>query len=260
MTFLLPVLVFLLALTISLIIIRVGTMAFMLTGLSREAARFQAHSAFTGVGFTTQESETIVEHPVRRHIAMALMMLGNIGMATVIATLTAALLDDSFNDNWLTSLIVLLLGVVGLRMVASSAWVERQLNRPIAFALKQFSKLDVRDYVSLLELSSGFSVTEMLVEATDWIADKTLVESALAREGVLVLGIRRHTGEYIGAPSGNSLVVVGDILVIYGPIKRLEELDERSAGPEGDMAHEQAERQYDRYLASIRKDDLVKSE
>ncbi|MCH7752169.1 MAG: hypothetical protein IH898_08455 [Planctomycetes bacterium] len=76
MNMLLPEMIFLLALTLSLIVIRVGTMALMLTGLSRESARFQAHSAFTGVGFTTQESESIVEHPVRRHLTMGLMMLG----------------------------------------------------------------------------------------------------------------------------------------------------------------------------------------
>ncbi len=257
MPFLLPVLVFLLALTISLIVIRVGTMALMLTGLSREAARFQSHSAFTGVGFTTNESETIVEHPVRRHLMMGLMMLGNIGIATVIATLTATLLSESTSEHWEMSLCVLALGVLVLWLLATSSWVERQLNRPIAFALRKFSTLDVRDYVSLLELSSGFSVSELIVEQNDWIAGKTLAELGLAREGVLVLGIRRHNGIYLGAPSSSNRIEASDTLVIYGPLERLEELDSRCCGAEGEQAHQVAAREYDEYLAKLKESESV---
>ncbi len=254
MTLLLPVLVFLMALTISLIVIRVGTMALMLTGLSRESARFQAHSAFTGVGFTTSESESIVDHPVRRHLTMGLMMLGNIGMATVIATLTATMLSEQTSEHWELSLVVLALGVLVLWLLATSAWIERQLNRPIAFALRKFSKLDVRDYVSLLELSSGFSVSELKVESQDWVAGKTLAELGLAREGVLVLGVRRHNGIYVGAPSSGSRINADDTLVIYGPLERLEELDSRGRGSEGDLAHQVAAQEYDAYLEELKRD------
>ncbi len=256
MPLLLPVLVFLLALTISLIVIRVGTMALMLTGLSREAARFQSHSAFTSVGFTTRESEAIVEHPVRRHLVMGLMTLGNIGMATVIATLTATLLSESTSEHWGMSLAVLAGGALVLWLLATSSWVERQLNRPIAFALRKFSKLDVRDYVSLLELSSGFSVSEMLVEPDDWVAGKTLVELGLAREGVLVLGIHRHNGIYLGAPSSSNCIEANDTLVIYGPLERLEELDSRCCGIEGEKAHQVAAEEYDEYLLELKKKEL----
>jgi Trk K+ transport system NAD-binding subunit len=251
------VIIFLLALTLSLIIIRVGTMALMLTGLSRETARFQAHSIFTGVGFTTLESESIVEHPVRRHITMALMMLGRIGVATVIATLTATLLSEQANEQLAFCLFLLSGGVLLLWVLAKSNWVERLMNRPIAVALNQFSRLDVRDYVSLLKLSSGFAVYELLVESNDWLAGKTLVEVGLAREGVLVLGIGRHNGNYIGAPAGNSQICAGDALVIYGPLERVEELDSRSAGVSGDQAHAIAAQQYDDYLSKVQQEDTA---
>ena len=251
-----PVLVFLLALTLSLIVIRVGTMALMLTGLSREAARFQAHSAFTGVGFTTDESETIMGHPVRRHLTMALMMLGNIGIATVIATLTAALLSQKTAEHWGTSVGLLALGVTILIVLAKSSWVERQLNKPIAFALSKFSHLDVRDYVSLLNLSRGFAVYEILVDKSDWVAGKTLIELGLAREGILVLGIQRHNGNYIGAPSGDSQINPGDNLVLYGTREHVRELDCRPAGEEGDRLHALATKKYDSYLTEVHREDV----
>ncbi len=259
MSYLLPVLVFLLALTISLIVIRVGTMALMLTGLSREVARFQSHSAFTGVGFTTKEAELINEHPVRRHLVMGLMMLGNIGMATVIATLTATLLSTRTTEHLGASFAVLAIGIVILISLFKSRWIEQQLNRPISWALKHFTQLDVRDYVSLLEFSSGFAVSELVVKPGDWVAGKTLVELGLAREGVLVLGIRRHTGPYVGAPSGSSKIEANDTLIIYGPLDRLEDLDTRCHGDEGDLAHQEAKQEYDEYLVEVEELDKVET-
>ena len=252
-----PVMVFLLALTLSLIVIRVFTMALMLTGLSREAARFQAHSAFTGVGFTTGESENIMAHPVRRHLTLALMMLGNIGMATVIATLTAVLLSRKTSEHWGISLLVLAAGAFVLWLLYTNRWIERQLNKPIGFALSRFSHLEVRDYVSLLNLAKGFAVYELLVDNHDWVTGKTLIELGLAREGILVLAIRRQSGAYIGSPSGNSRICAGDLLVIYGTLEHMRELDSRKAGAAGDKAHAAAVKRYDEYLSQLQPHDVV---
>ena len=47
----------LIVLTMSLLVTRIAAMALMLTGMSQEAARFQARSAFTGVGFRQKQVE-----------------------------------------------------------------------------------------------------------------------------------------------------------------------------------------------------------
>ncbi len=263
-SFALPVLSLLVAVALSLAITRVATVALMLTGLSREAARFQARSAFTGVGFTTTEAESITGHPVRRHIVMALMLLGNVGIATVIATTMITLLNlqserGQSNSDWLLDLSLLLIGLFFLWVLSQSRWVEKQLNRWIAFALGRFTHLEVRDYVSLLNLSNGFSVTEMVVEPDDWVAEKSLVQLGLAREGILVLGIHRRAGHYVGAPSGDSRLGTGDALVIYGPLERLQELDSRKQGPAGDQAHLVAQQAYAEYLSRLRQRDVPPS-
>lgn len=69
-------------LALSILVTRIATVALTHTGLSREAAAFQARSAFTGVGYTTTEAESTVTHPVRRRIIAALMLLGNLGIIT----------------------------------------------------------------------------------------------------------------------------------------------------------------------------------
>lgn len=69
-----------------LLINRIATAALMSTGMSREMARFQSRSALSTVGFTTAESESVVNHPVRRRIIAILMIVGNAGFVGLIAT------------------------------------------------------------------------------------------------------------------------------------------------------------------------------
>jgi hypothetical protein len=83
----------------SSLVTRMAAMALALTGMSGEAARFQARSAFTGVGFTTREAEEIVWHPVRRRIVMLLMLLGNLGVGAVVATLMLSFIT-SVRTTW----------------------------------------------------------------------------------------------------------------------------------------------------------------
>lgn len=52
----------LVVLSLSVLVTRIATVALTYTGLARKSARFQARSTFTGVGFTTAESEKVVRH------------------------------------------------------------------------------------------------------------------------------------------------------------------------------------------------------
>lgn len=226
----------LVVLSMSLLVTRLASMTLILTGMSKESACFQARSALAGVGFTTRESEMVVNHPVRRRIIMLLMLTGNIGVPTVVATLVVSLITTAQSEHWWRPVILLIAGLAAISYAAHSHWVERHLNRILALSLKRWTDLDVRDYVALLQLQSGYAVTEMLVEPGDWLDGKTLVDAALTREGLLVLGIQRAGGEYLGTPRATDAIQAGDILVIYGLVDRLKELDQRKAVT-GDAAH-----------------------
>ena len=228
-------------LALSLIITRVATVALQLTGLSREVARFQARSAFSGAGFTTNESEKVVSHPVRRQIIMILMLFGNLGIAAVVASTIFSFgsVDAEFGvvNTWMWRLAALSGGILVLWLAARSQYLDRSMSYVIEWALLKWTRIDVCDYVALLHLSEGFVVMELEVSPGDWIAERNLAESRLAREGVLVLGIHRKNGRYVGSPNGQTVVQEGDILSLYGPIDRLEELDLRKQGVDGDRAH-----------------------
>jgi MFS family permease len=230
----------LIVVTLSLLITRIAAMALMLTGLSRETARFQARSAFTGSGFTTGESESVVNHPVRRRIIMTLMLLGNIGIATVVATAVLSLINTASAEHWWWYILILVSGATVLFILAISRRVEHHLNRLIALVLNRWTKLDTTDYVSVLQLQSGYAVTEMKIETGDWLDGKSLIEAALPTEGVLVLGIERSDGTYIGTPRAKDRILSGDNLILYGLSSRIAELDQRRAGDSGERAHSEA--------------------
>ncbi|MDD2598997.1 MAG: TrkA C-terminal domain-containing protein [Kiritimatiellae bacterium] len=224
---------------ITMLITRLAAMALVLTGMSHESAQFQARSALAGVGFTTREAESVVCHPVRRRIIMLLMMAGSISVPTVIAALGVSLFTTFQAERWWWPLLLLLAGLLALGLFGKSRWMNKRVNTVLAWGLKNCTDLDVRDYGSLLQLQNGFAVTEMLIKHGDWLEQKTLQQAALSHEGVLVLGIQRIDGVYVGTPRAADTIQAGDTLVLYGQIQLLKKLDQRQAAF-GDYAHEEA--------------------
>ncbi|QDT08990.1 TrkA C-terminal domain-containing protein [Planctomycetes bacterium K23_9] len=239
-----PVISLLVTLGLSLLVTRIGSVALTLTGMAREVARFQARSAYSGCGYTTREAEQSLAHPVRRQIVMTLMLLGNLGVAAVAGTVVVSLTANLQGQNLLPAICLLFGGLLVLGIVAQSKWIEDQLNVVIQWSLKKWTKVDTRDYVSLLQLTTDYAVTELSVSPNDWLAKKTLIELRLPAEGVLVLGIRRREGDYLGAPHATTEIRAFDTVVLYGPIGRIKELDERRSGRRGDKAHQSAKAEH----------------
>lgn len=229
-----------LVMALSLLVTRVAAIILTLTGLSRESARFQARSAFTGVGFTTPESERVVNHPVRRRVILWLMLLGNAGIVTFAATLILTFVGTQTSGEGLIRFAILSGGVALLWAIGTSKLFDRWLSRATERALKRFTRLDVRDYANLLHLAGEYRVAEMRIQEKDWIAGMSLAESGLRNEGISVLGIERSDGSFTGAPDGRSRVEATDVLLLYGRTQALSELDERRHGAAGDLAHRQA--------------------
>lgn len=230
----------LIAITLSLLITRVATEALTLTGLSRTSASFQARSAFTGSGFTTQESESVVQHPVRRRIVMWLMFLGNAGIITVISSLVLTFVSTASAEDGLSRLLYLLLGITVLWFLATNSAFNRLLTRLVRKALRRWTDLDLRDYANLLHLKDEYQVMEIEVDINSWLANKKLKEVKLRDEGIIILGIDRHDNSYIGAPYGDTYIYPRDTLILYGRKAALMELDLRREGIVGEQAHRDA--------------------
>jgi len=237
-----PIITVLIVILLSMVVTRVATIALTLTGMSRQAARFQARSALTGAGFTTTESESVVNHPVRRRIVMTLMLMGSAGIVTVLASVMLTFATTASSDTGSSTLALLTLagGTLGLLSLMKLRPVDRALSRVIRLGLRRFTDLDIRDYASLLEIHGGYAVAELLVGANDWVAGHTLAELRLNDEGVIVLGVQHDGGEYEGAPDGETRIAAGDVLIVYGRGDQVAELDVREQGSLGEAHHRQA--------------------
>lgn len=221
---------------VSLLITRIATMVLALTGMSHEAARFQARSALSGVGFTTTEAEQVVNHPVRRRVVLTLMLVGSAGLVTAVATVMLSFVNASQAEAE-RRLLILGGGLLLLLLLARSPWFDRRLSAAIGWALERFTDFGAHDYAKLLHLGGDFAVMEVGVRPGDWIADRTLAQLRLRDEGVAVLGIERPDGTYLGAPPWSTRITTRDTVVVYGPEHLIRDVDCRQAGPEGDRAH-----------------------
>lgn len=233
----------LLVLSLSILITRIATLALTHTGLSRQTAKFQAKSAFTGVGFTTSESEKVVNHPVRRRILLFIMLIGNAGIVTVIATFILGFVEANRTGSVLLRVGMLAAGVTVLMSLAGSRWVDRRLSTWILRLLKKYTRMNVVDYASILHLAGEYSINELYIEEKDWMAGQTLMDLKLKDEGILVLGVTRKDGSFTGTPDGSTRIHPKDTLILYGRGDLVARLDRRRKGVGGNLAHAEAVRE-----------------
>ena len=222
-----PLLALLIIIAAALIVVRIGATALMMTGLSRDVAEFQAVSCFFGVGFTTSEAEMIVSHPTRRRIASHLIIGGNIGLtgalSTVIITFVQSepdLIDDMIpfegSSAFLVKLGLILGGIVIVGTIFRLKFIKRILERIIEVSLKKFQSVHAMDYETVLRSNDGFAVMQIEIEGDHPLVGRTLAGAKLSQEGVLVLGVERSSGEYVGATHSTTEILAGDLLTVYG--------------------------------------------
>ena len=238
------ILLLVLVAVLSLLVTRVATVALTVTGMTRESARFQARSALTGAGFTTSESEMVVNHPIRRRIVMALMLLGSVGLVTGVAGMLAGFIGAEGAAERSGRAVLLTAGLGLVYLLSLSSWVDQRLSRLIMRSLNRYTALEVQDFARLLHLAGDYSVKEVAVEPGNWLADRPLGELRVKDEGVIALGVVRSDGRYLGAPGKDTVIAAGDTVILYGRDAVLVELCGRPADAEGDRRHRPARRRH----------------
>ncbi len=219
---------FILALIASWIIVRIGAIAFQLTGLEWSLAKFQSLSCFSGTGFTTRESELIVGDKRRRRIASVLMVLGNAGLVTLIATAASALDPKQnvvpwFKDNFFNTPINLAVLAIALFLVYKIFTNRKIAGKLTRYLRKRIIKQELLKPVSfeeLLQLTGGYGISRIEVSEKSPLIDKTLAESELRKNDITVLAIIRDN-ETLPNPSANRKIQKGDGLISFGKIENI---------------------------------------
>jgi K+/H+ antiporter YhaU regulatory subunit KhtT len=242
-------------LVLSVLITRIATVALTHTGLSRSSAKFQARSAITGVGFTTAESEKVVNHPLRRRILLALMLLGNAGIITAISSLIIGFVDRSGGSSLRLRVIILAAGITGLWMLTTSSYLESRLANIISWIMGKSSSVEVYDFSSMLHLAGEYRISEIGISGDHWLCGRTLSESGLRQEGLVVLGITRADGTYIGSPQPDTRIKKDNTLILYGRTKSIRKLKKRKEGELGNLEHEESKRDQDEEIRKEERED-----
>lgn len=207
---------------ISYLIVRIGAIALEMTGMEKSKARFQALSAFTGTGFTTREAEAVINHPRRRKIVTYLMILGNAGIVTVIATFVVSLRPSGIFRPSL-NLVIVAASLFILYRITVHQEFARKLTSKIRETLRKtlhFEKVHIEE---ILQQSEGYGVASVLIEKESKIAGLSLRQSGLRERDLMVLSIERDEG-VIPVPKAQNKIHVGDRLICYGKLKNLKGL------------------------------------
>jgi len=230
------IITFLTIITVTLLTTRIAAVALSLTGMSDISAKFQARSALSGAGFTTSESEAIMTDPRRRKIILKLMLIGHVGFVAIMATGVLSFMHIKSDKGWV-SIIVFLAGLGFLLFLTLSKTTDKYLRKIIQKFFRNHTDFTTKDYDSLLCLNGNFILAEIPVEKNDWLENKNLKDAKLDEEGVLVLGIRKPSGEYIGIPQPDTIFQLDDLITLYGHSEQLDAINKRSAGHKGEASH-----------------------
>lgn len=207
---------------ISYLIVRIGAIALEMTGMERSRARFQALSAFSGTGFTTREAESVVNHPRRRKIVTYLMILGNAGIVSVIATFVLSLKESgSFRPS--LNLVIITASLFVLYRIASHRGFAQKLTEKIREILKEklhFEKVRVEE---ILRDPYGYGIATVLIGKRSKVAGLLLSRSGFKERNLIVLSIERDE-TLIHVPSARTALLAGDRIICYGKLENLKGL------------------------------------
>ena len=228
---------FIVTIIVSFVVVRIGAIAFQLTGLEWSLAKFQALSCFSGTGFTTKEAELVTSNKQRRKIATILIILGNAGFVIMIATLAGSLmptketiiakLSESFLPFsvpaflvvWVNLAIIIVVVYVIYRIFTHEKFVKKMTN----ILRKKIIKREIFQKVSFEELllaTGGYGISRIVVSSGSPVLDKTLAGSGLREQDIMVLATVRGS-ETIPNPPANMKILLGDELICFGKLENI---------------------------------------
>ena len=229
------VILFIVMLIVSFIVVRIGAVAFQLTGLEWSLAKFQALSCFTGTGFTTRESELITSSPQRRRIATYLIILGHAGLVALVATFANSLRPNLITDKiklpfthlvfpskilpWANLVIIVIALYVVYRIFTSSGFAKKITNI-LRKVIVHKEVVKAVSFEELLVATGGYGILRLEVEQGNPLTDKTLGETGLRSEDISVIVLERGTDIHTN-PRSDMKILLGDKLICFGKLENI---------------------------------------
>jgi hypothetical protein len=214
--------ILLIAILVSFIIVRIGGFALQLTGIEPDVARFQALSAFSGTGFTTREAERVVGHKTRRRIVTILIILGNAGLVTIIATLVASFTQVEGYMWFFIRLAIIVGGIFGFyQLIIRSNVGQRildRLQRPLVNRILR----EAPAVEEIFHVEKDWAISLVTTKGSSKSIGQSVADITAERD-IEILGIDR-AGTYLTRPDREEKIVEGDRLLVYANRKSLKQI------------------------------------
>lgn len=218
------VLTFILFLVFFLIVINFFAILFRLTGMTTDKAKFQVISLLTSTGYTTKESEMIVQHPTRRKIASWLMIFSYVSTATfisfIIKIISTSLVDVTSMSKSVLLIVAFIIIVYVTRKTSIYSKLEDFLEKLILKSKRWSNTYD--DKLTNIIQKKGYGIYEIYIGKTNYLVGKSILESDLKNIEIQVLSIDKGD-KLINFPSPDYIFSISDRITVYGNIKNIKE-------------------------------------
>jgi hypothetical protein len=214
--------ILLVAILVSFMVVRIGGLALQLTGIEADVARFQALSAFTGTGFTTTEAERVVRHRTRRRIVTILIIIGNAGFVTVMATLVASFTQVTGYGWFFARLGIILVSILILYRIIIGSRFGNQILQWFRKPLMGLILKEAPAVEEVFQFGEGWGISLIIIKPDSKNIGLTLADLQ-AEEDVDVLALDR-AGNLLPRPAREEKVLEGDRLLLYGSSRIVRKL------------------------------------
>ena len=215
--------------SVYMFVIEVFSVAFKLTGLATNKLKFQVASLFTGAGFTTTESELITNDDRRRKIAVMCMYTGHIFsvviMGLIINVFISIWAETRSNQvtfkEWYFVIFYVALGIFLLVLFLKIPPVNKRFQKLLEnIAINTRRKSNI---ITVLDYYGRSAVVEVVLnKIPDFANEVSLSEMELTKKfAMILLTIRR--GNRRVSVSKDTMLVKGDVIVVYGHINDIKE-------------------------------------
>ena len=185
--------------TISTILVRIASTIMRLTGLPDNVARFQSLSEMTGTGFTTRESELIVNYPIRRRVLMTLMIIGNIGLVSVVSTFVVAFSEIGPERASVVQQVFWFTAALAVNfLVIVNPVVDGLLCRFLSWVLVRTTNLGKRRFVRLLSLEDDMTIAEHHLRLRHSIMIGDLIPEHIDLSVIMIRGAETKHPSHLG--------------------------------------------------------------
>ena len=203
------------------------SMLFVISGIPKKRAKFQAISLFTNCGFTTTESEIITNNKSTRRIALSCMITGNLFSVIIVSLIVNVLttLSNRNEEETYMSIFIAFIIFIIILMLLNIPFIKKLIEKLFGLLAERLVNMKSKENrITVLDYFGNNSVVEIKIKSMpNCLVNKTIHESGLKKNyDINVLSIKRNSRTV--TITRNTLLQVNDTILIFGNFELVKDI------------------------------------